>query len=401
MGENQLMPPAEPETVIGETPAKQKPYGPPIYVTHAVLSLDCGGLERVVVDLARHGSMHGQQVSVLCLERPGLLAPQVERLGVRVVCLNKPPGVCWEMRKSALAAMKLLQPDVLHTHQLAALFYIAPAAAKAGTRVVHTEHSNHLARAPGWIRRWRYRLMLGWAGRGSGRFCCVAPDIAREVTRLGVLPRRNVHIVPNGIDTAEDMPATERLLSRAKLGIPTDASVIGTVGRLHPVKQQDLLIRAFAGLRRHLPGAHLVIVGEGPAHRELVELSQALSLSGSVHFTGYSAQPQRFLQIMDVFALTSRWEGMPLAVLEAWAAGLPVVASAVGGIPELVRPGENGLLFRNGNEPELTAALEELLTNRPRACQLGATGRADVADRYSAERMTAAYERHYRELLAG
>src|SRR5947209_1897060 len=104
MEQNQLMPPAEPETAIAAPPAKGKPSGTRLYVTHAVLSLDCGGLERVVVDLARHGSKHGQQVSVLCLERPGLLAPQVERLGVRVVCLNKPPGVCWELRKSAMAA---------------------------------------------------------------------------------------------------------------------------------------------------------------------------------------------------------------------------------------------------------------------------------------------------------
>lgn len=371
-----------------------------MYITHAVLSLDCGGLERVVVDLVRHSAYRGQHVSVLCLERPGMLAPQVERMGVPVVCLNKLPGLRWSTKNAALAALKMLQPDVVHTHQITPLLYIAPAAAQAGIQIVHTEHSNHLARASSWLRRWRYRALLRWSGRGAGRFCCVAADIARAVSRLGIVPARKVHLVPNGIDISAYSADMDRSHARAELGIPTDAPVIGTVGRLHPVKSQDVLIRAFATLTARLPQAHLIIVGEGPAHQKLAKLAQRLSIANRVHLTGYRADPKPLLNIMDVFALTSRWEGMPLAILEAWASGLPVVASAVGGIPELVRCGENGLLFPDGDETALAAAVEGLIQDRTKARELGMSGRADVAASYSLQRMTTEYERHYRELMA-
>jgi glycosyltransferase involved in cell wall biosynthesis len=383
---------------VSAVPPK-KPVSSRLYVTHVVLSLDCGGLERVVVDLVRQGGRRGQHVSVLCLERPGILAPQLQRMGVRVACLNKLPGLRWNTRAAVQAALRILQPDVVHTHQIAALLYTGPAAARAGIKVVHTEHSNHLARASGWLRRWRYRLLLGWSGKSAGHFCCVASDIARAVTRLRVVPARKVRVVRNGIDHTSYTTQTDQGQTRKALGIPADVPVIGTIGRLHPVKRQDLLISAFARLLAKIPTAHLVIVGEGPSHQPLDELAQRLSISSRVHLTGYIADPKPLLQIMDIFALPSQWEGMPLVILEAWASGLPVIASDVGGVPELVQPDINGLLFGNGNESALSKGIFEMLQDKGKAQALAAAGRAAVVDRYCAERMTAEYERLYRNVL--
>src|SRR5207302_10208239 len=116
-------------------------------------------------------------------------------------------------------------------------------------------------------------------------------------------------------------------------------------------KRQDLLIEAFALVKQHVPNAHLVVVGGGPRLSELQKVSDRLGVSSCVHLVGYQERPQRFLRLMDVFALTSRSEGMPLSVLEAWAAGVPVVASRVGGLPELVEHGRNGMLFNFGDAP--------------------------------------------------
>jgi glycosyltransferase involved in cell wall biosynthesis len=372
---------------------------PPLDVTHVVLSLDCGGLERFVVNLVRQGQRRGQNVSVMCVERPGTLAPEVESLGARVVCLDKPPGLDRATVRRATAAFNELHPTVVHTHQIGALLYAGPAARRARVPVVvHTEHGNHV-KAKTWSRRMRQRALWAWAGRRAARFFCVSDEIAREVSRYGVIPPRKVRVLANGIDTVAFAPGAHGLAVRSAFGIPANAPVVGTIGRLNEVKRQDLLIRGFARVRQRFPESRLLLVGDGPVRNDLEGLVRSLALTDAVHFAGYQAQPAQFLESMDVFALTSRSEGMPLAVLEAWASGLPVVASAVGGLPSLIADGQTGLLFPFPNEGALAAAIEQLLANPDRARQLGRAGQRHVRAHYSLDHVAAEYEDQYRELL--
>jgi glycosyltransferase involved in cell wall biosynthesis len=173
--------------------------------------------------------------------------------------------------------------------------------------------------------------------------------------------------------------------------------VIGTVGRLAALKRQDVLLRGFARLRH--PTARLLIVGDGPAREELVGLAAGLGVTDRVVFAGYRERPERALAAMDVFALTSDSEGMPLAILEAWAAGKPVVATRVGGVPELIADGRTGLLFPAGNDVALAQHLDRLLTDPSQATRLGAAGRETVRDRYDTRVMAGTYLGHYRDLL--
>jgi glycosyltransferase involved in cell wall biosynthesis len=372
-----------------------------LHVTHAVLSLDTGGLERIVVDLVRQGQRLGQQVSVVCVERPGVLAPQAEALGARLVCLDKKPGIRLGTRRRFRDVLAELQPDVLHTHQVGALFYAGPAARAAGVPVVvHTEHINNIRKAGGsFLRRQKMAMLWRWATRSASKFFCVSEDIATEMEARRIVPREKLAVVLNGINTEPFRQPLDRAAVRRSLGIPAAAPVVGTVGRLNEVKRQDLLLRAFAQVRKTRPAARLLLVGDGPMRGELEALAASLGVTAAVHFAGYQAQPERFLGIMDVFALTSRMEGLPLAILEAWAAGLPVVASSVGGVPDLIQNGRNGLLFESGDEATLTRLLGELLGNPDRAAPLGAAGRDVVFDRYDLRRMAGDYERSYRELL--
>ena len=369
-----------------------------LHVAHAVLSLDVGGLERIVLDLVREGYHLGQRVSILCLERPGRLASEAEALGVRVVCVHKRPGLRLGTFKQLRDVLDDLRPDVLHTHQVAALFYAGSAARSVGVPVVHTEHGNHFARA-GWLRTQRMAWLWWWSARHARKFFCVSKDIANELGNRRVVPRHKLEVVCNGIDTEPFGQKSDTEGLRASLQIPGDALVIGTVGRLNEIKRQDLLLRAFARVRTQFPSAHLLIVGDGPVRDELQRLAESLALGDWVHFAGYQSQPERYLQAMDVFSLTSRMEGLPLSILEAWATGLPVVASAVGGVPDLIEHGRNGLLFPSGDESALVGLLGELLRDPLRRRSLGDAGKEEVSARYDLARMAGEYDRHYRELL--
>jgi glycosyltransferase involved in cell wall biosynthesis len=247
--------------------------------------------------------------------------------------------------------------------------------------------------------RWRRTWLLWHAARYCSRLFCVSKDIAADLGERRIVPRGKLVVLLNGIDTKHISRPTNAKALRRSLGIPPEAPVIGTVGRLNPVKCQDLLILAFDSIRAHFPQAHLILVGDGPARDALRALIAQLQLERSVHLIGYQAEPERYLQVMDVFALTSSLEGLPLAILEAWAVGLPVIASAVGGVPELINHGHNGLLFQPGDKATLVSMLDQLLRKPARARCLGKEGQQLVAEQYSLRRMASNYERHYVELL--
>jgi sugar transferase (PEP-CTERM/EpsH1 system associated) len=355
--------------------------------------MDFGGLESAVLDLVREGPRLRQRAVVVCLERPGVLAPQVEAQGVRLACVQKPPGIHLGTFGQLRSLFLELGPDVVHTHQIGALFYAGPAAHRAGVPVVvHTEHGRHYEERR---TRWLGRL----AGRRAARFFCVSADIAAAAEAYRIVRRRKLHVVPNGIDTHRFCDRGDGHPVRTALGIPPGSPLIGTVGRLCEVKRQDLLIRAFRQVRARLADAHLLLVGDGPWMGRLRELVASLGLTDRVHFAGYQPQPAPYLQAMDVFALTSQSEGMPLVVLEAWAAGVPVVATRVGGLPELVEDEQTGILVDFGDEAVLAHALGDLIADSSRARYMGEAGRDRVESRYSLRRMADEYQRHYNELL--
>jgi glycosyltransferase involved in cell wall biosynthesis len=373
--------------------------GPPLHIVHGVHSLDVGGLERIVVDLIRMGRRAGHRISVICLERPGTLGTTAEAQGATVISLGKPPGRTPEIIRSASARLAELRPHILHTHTIGALWYLGPAARSVGRiAVLHTEHIDNVGKAEGWRSKIKTRLLWNRAGRYSDRFCCVSDDIARSARRWCTIPRSKLDTVLNGIETEKYTDRTERSAIRQEMGIPEGARVVGTVGRLNEVKRQDLLLRSVATPGAGLDDVRVLIVGDGPEREALQKLAHNLGIAERVHFAGYQPAPERYLAAMDVFALTSRLEGLPLAMLEAWAAGLPVVASAVGGVPKVVMHGVSGLLFPNGDLAALTASLKRFFADPEEAARMAVAGTVTVRERFSLQRMASEYEARYRQL---
>jgi glycosyltransferase involved in cell wall biosynthesis len=352
-------------------------------------------LERNVLNQIRVGPPHGQEHSVICLERPGALAHDAEDLGARLITVGKPPGIRPATAARVAGALRRLRPDVVHTHQIGALLYAGPGAWLAGVPlVVHTEHGRQ---------RYATRLRTRWLGRVAGRyaarFFCLTRDMAEAVVAERVVPRSKVRVILNGIDTAAYQQPCDSLGVRRALGIPPDAPLIGTIGRLAEVKRQDRLIRAFAAVRRRFTDAHLLLVGDGPLLHDLRRLATDLGVPDRVHFAGFQSPTTPYLRAMDVFALTSRSEGTPQALLEASVAGIAVIGSRVGGIPEVIEHGETGLLFDPNDENSLAHALTRLLSDAGLARRLGQAARERVEGRFDIERMVRDYQLHFEELL--
>jgi glycosyltransferase involved in cell wall biosynthesis len=366
-------------------------------VVHVVLSMDVGGLERNVLNQVREGQALGQRVSVVCLERPGTLSYRVEELGGSVHFIDKRPG----LRPGVIGRLKELflelRPDVVHTHQIGTLIYAGPASRRAGScLVVHTQHG---------LENFAGRIRTRWLGRLASRFTrvfyCLTKDMAAHVIAHRIAPPGKLRVIPNGIDTAlyREPRAAEAEAVRRTLGIPADATLIGTVGRLVEIKRQDTLIRAFARLKARVVNSHLLLVGGGPLEDELRALAGRLGVGDSVHFSGYQADTVPFLQAMNIFALTSRSEGMPQAILEAAVAGLPIISSRVGGIPEVIEHGGTGLLFEPGEDSALAEGLLRLIADGHLARRLGDAARDRVVTRFDVGRMAREYHEAFLELL--
>ncbi len=386
----------------GNDPASTEGRATPaagLHVVHGVLSLELGGLERVVLDLVRAGNDQGYRSSVVCIDQRGRLAETAEALGARVHCLDAARDRAGASR-SARALFAQIRPDLLHTHQIGALWHLGRALESDHVAVVHTEHSDHPRLARGFAARCRSRLRWYRSGRLAQRFCCVSDDIAHSARRFGTLPARKVAVVHNGIDTELFAASAPNHGLRRALGIPDHAFVFGTVGRLNEVKRQDLLIRAFARVLAVHPGAWLMLVGDGQERAALERVAQSANVAHRTIFTGYQARTELYLAAMDAFVLSSRHEGLPLSLLEAWAAGLPVVSSAVGGVVRTVSDGRNGLLFPSGDEHALAASMRRLIDAPELAASLAEAGRERVLAHYSLQGMAQRYHRHYADALA-
>jgi sugar transferase (PEP-CTERM/EpsH1 system associated) len=365
-----------------------------LHVTHVVLALDVGGLERGLLNQIREGLKLGERISVICLERPGTLAPRLAAMDVTVRCLDKRPGIQLSLIGRLKRMLGELKPDVVHSHQIGGLFYAGPAARRAGVPVVvHTEHGKENY-AGSWRRRWLGRL----SGRHADRIFCLSQDLADTLRQNRIVPANKIVVIPNGIDTSRFQGCGQGAALRQALGIPGDVPVIGTVARLTEIKRQDVLIRGFAKLRAQIPEAHLLIVGDGPLMDPLRRLTADLALDACVHFTGHQAEPEPFYEVMNVFALTSRSEGMPQTIMEAFAAEVPVVASRVGGIPEMIEDGQSGLLFTAGDENRLADTLVKVLRHPELACQLRQAAKTRVEQCFDVRRMAADYHDYFLEL---
>jgi glycosyltransferase involved in cell wall biosynthesis len=362
-------------------------------IAHVLSSFGMGGQERVALGLAQLQRAQGHRVLALSLSdgAHGPLAELFQRADVATASVPKRgPSFDPTLALRISQYLREVRVDVVHTHNPHALVYGAPAAVLASAPCVHTKHGINPDSAR---RKWLRRV----ASKMVGAYVAVTPTLARVAIVEHECDPTQLHVIPNGIDTSRFRPDLEaRRRVRAQLGIADNAWVVGTVGRLAPEKNQGLLIDAMGPMLD--PRRHLVIVGDGPERQHLAERAQATLRPELVHFTGPRQDIEQLLSAFDVFALTSESEGLPLVLLEAMAAGLPVVSTAVGGVPDLVEDQVTGFLVEPASPTALMAKLIWLSSRPQKALDVAATARGRVLERHSTEHMTAGYQALYTRL---
>ena len=350
----------------------------PLRVVHLVEALGIGGLERVVQSLARHARAQGLAVEVLCAVRGGPVAAEIESCGTRVSVLG---ATGYRPRDILLTARALgkLGPDVVHSHGHFAGVLGRAAAWWAGVPI--TVH--HLHSIDSTLRE-RHLKLERFLSRFTHRVLCCSRAVAEHARRSLRVPEALLLVVPNGI---EPPPAVKREAALARLGRPK-APVIGCLGSLTPHKGQAVLLRALDHLPGDRPLPTIVFIGDGPEKAALESLAAGRTRPSRVLFLGERPDARSFLPAFDLVVVPSiAREGFGLAAIEALDAGVPVVASRVGGLPEVVDENRSGLLVPPGDPASLAAAVLRLLDRPEERRALGAEGRRQVEERFRATLM--------------
>ena len=330
-------------------------------LVHVVESLDVGGLERMVLSLAAWQAARGAAVRIICLFHEGAWAGEARARGLDVVGIGKQRGLDLHALRRLRIALRPWRPDVLHTHNAVAHYYTAAASLGLDrARMVNTRHG--MGEAGGGRRLDAlYRLSM----RRADVAVAVCQAACRRFVATGAFAPAKAAVVRNAADIARapvrNAAARERLLM--SLGRPSHAMVVGAVGRLSAIKNHALLLRAARLVRQRGQAIELVIVGDGPERASLQSMATALQIGDCVHLVGWRDDVASLLAGFDVLAMPSRSEGYSLAMVEAAAAALPLVATAVGGNPEIVQQGKTGLLVPDDDAPALADALARLASD--------------------------------------
>jgi glycosyltransferase involved in cell wall biosynthesis len=357
------------------------PSGAEIFASRVAIQLDPERFERI-----------------LCVTRPSPsdLVHDVEAQGVRVLELGRRSKLDLWRWWPLVSLLRRERVDVLHSHKFGSNVWAA-LVARVSRVPVFVAHEHTWSYEGQWLRRFLDRRLVA---RVADVVLTVSEADRRRMIEIEGVDPRKVSYLPSGV--GRHAPPGRRDV-REELGLAADTLLVGTVCGLRPQKALDVLVRAAARLTQDVPGVRVLILGEGPMRRELEELIGELGLGEVVSLLG--AWPhddvQDFVEALDVAVSSSHFEGMPLAVMEFMAAGKPTVATAVGGVPDLIEDGVHGLLVPPGRPDALAQAVASLLLDPERRRTLGEAALERQRSEFDFTRMVRALEDRYRELVAG
>jgi glycosyltransferase involved in cell wall biosynthesis len=356
-------------------------------VAHVVLTLNVGGLEHLVIQMSDEMERRGIRTKIVTLT-DGVLLDEAKKRGLQTFALGKKPGVDVGTILRLRKIIRENHVDVVHTHNFAPLVHATLATVMTGARTLNTRHGPAPISTPRFI--WRMNDFI----------VPVSEDSRRELVKFNNVQPEKVRVILNAIDLTPysgPPPATNPL--RKELGIGDGTLLIGNFSRLEPEKDHPTLLDAFRLLMDEGVDARLIIAGGGSVEAALKRKTEELGLSSTVHFLGFRHDIPQLLRSIDLYVVSSTLEGLSLSVLQAMAAGLPIVATRTGGNPEVVLDGQTGFIVECGRPAEMAGAMKRLLLDRDAARAFGRLARENAFRTFSLGRMVDSYVALYEQML--
>jgi len=371
-------------------------------ILHVIHHLYIGGMENGLVNLLNYLPESKLRHVIVCVEDSSDFRSRIKRTDVEVIDLHRSRIGLWSMRLQLFRLCRTLKPAILHSRNLSGLDAILPARLAGVRYCIHGEHGRDVDDLDGNNRK--LALLRALHRFFIDRYITVSKDLRQYlIAKVGVQPKR-ISQIYNGVDTERFAPVAakpEHILPLHFMG--TEKIVIGTVGRLQEVKDQASLLKAYALLLANAPDlaaqVYLAIVGGGPLLETLRHLADELGIADRVWLPGSAENVPDILKSFDLFVLPSLGEGISNTILEAMATGLPVIATQVGGNPELVVDGETGSLVPAADPVTLAAKFQDYLADKEKMRQHGRNGRQRIEQEFSLSAMVGRYQSVYDSFL--
>lgn len=363
-------------------------------LAYVVSSLDPGGTERLVIDRSLALSSEND-VFVYCLDTPGLWAASLRQEGIPVYCAWRQPALDISMVYWLARSFRDNNIDVIHAHQCTPWFYSALSRLiYSRPRLILEELGRFFPEPDKPFRRLINRYVIS---KLTDRFVAVSGDVRDRLVRYEGLDRDQIEVIYTGATESRDLTETERLELRREWGFTPDDFVVGTVGRQDPIKNLPMLVEAFAGCAIKMPQLGGLVVGDGPEADNLKRLVERKGLADRIRLTGFHEDARKMVECMDLFVLCSLSEGTSMALLEAMAAGVPVVVTDVGGNPEVVEDGVSGRVIASRDAEALAAAIAST-PNSDSVERMAAAGKERFQQNFSFSAMLGKFQSIYEDL---
>ena len=363
-----------------------------IKILHILHSFDIGGLENGVVNLINR-TYEIFYHEICCITRSGKTESRLNQ-SIKIHELHKKEGNDWRFIPRLIKVIKSAKPDIVHTRNWGTVDGIIAAKLSGVRSVIHGEHGWNMCDPQGENRR--RLLMRRILSPGVNRFITVSEDIRKWLCLSAGIKTKKIMKIMNGVDTDRFFPKQPDEI-RAKYGL-RDEIVIGIVGRLDPIKRHDLLFQAFSKLEHKDYKLKLIVVGDGPERPKLEILRKELPYTEHIKLFGERNNVNEIYNLMDIFVLPSQNEGISNTILEAMASGLPVIATSVGGNPELVTHKKTGMLIQPDSLEAIRDSINFYLEHPDIREVHGTNARLDAVKRFSLRRMVREYEELYKTL---
>ncbi len=365
-----------------------------IKVLHVTFDMTIGGAQQVIRQLVENMDDSKVQSEIVCIDgKLGEIGEMLQDIGISIHLLKRQQGFDFDLIKQLRKLVKSNQYDVIHCHQYTPYLYGLIASLFTSGSVIFTEHGRFYPD----YGTWKRKLLNPFFSLLTAKITSISEATKFALVKYENFNSSDIDVIYNGIQDYSRIKVDETSL-KLEFNIPQNDFIFGTISRLQPIKNQEMMIKAFAKVHEKNRNIHLLVVGDGESKERLESLANELHLEGNIVFTGFQRNPFLFHKIIDVFLLTSFSEGTSMTLLEAMSFSKPCIVTNVGGNPELIKHNENGFLISSGDIENFSNMMEKLLNKPKILARMGHDGRKKYLSMFSIQNFISSFNSIYKEM---